>query len=268
MPLYAGIDVGAQSIKGVVFDGEKILRSAAVVTEEEANRAADRIYNDLLEGLGAERADVARVFVTGWGADDVTFADGKSSEQVCGAKGARFVVPTARTVLDMGAEGSRVMRLSADGMLEEFVNNSKCASGTGSFIELGAVYLQVPLEQMGPLSLSAEGSADVSSTCAVFAESVIISNIHKGEPIERIAAGIHKSAATRISELLGRAGVVEDVVFIGGPAKNRGLVKMLEEMIHVTFKIPEDPQTVVALGAAIQAATKAKGRRQRKRQIG
>ena len=176
------------------------------------------------------------MFVTGWGADDVTFADGKSSEQVCAAKGAKFLIPTARTVLDMGAEGSRAMKLSPEGILEEFVNNSKCASGTGSFIELGAVYLQVPIEKMGELSLAADGVAEVSSMCAVFAESVIISNIHKGESLERIAAGIHKSAATRVSELLGRIGVADDVVFVGGPAKNNGLVKILEEMSHVSCK--------------------------------
>lgn len=263
MPFFAGIDVGAQSIKIVIFDGEKILGSRAVVTEEEADSAAQRIYDDLLNELKLSRTDVEKIYVTGWGADDVLFADGKSSEQVCAAKGARFLIPTARTVVDMGAEGSRVMKLSADGVLEEFVNNSKCASGTGSFIELGAVYLQVPIEQMGPLSLSADGSADVSSTCAVFAESVIISNIHKGESLERIAAGIHKSAATRVSELLGRIGKVDDVVFLGGPAKNQGLVRILEEMSGVTFKIPDNPQIVVALGAALQASMKQKRKRRK-----
>ena len=263
MPLYAGIDVGAQSIKAVIFDGEKILGSKVIVTEEEADHAARGIYEDLLAEINVTADDVEKIFVTGWGADDVTFADGKSSEQVCAAKAARFLFPTARTVLDLGAEGSRAMKLSAEGMLEEFANNSKCASGTGSFIELGAVYLQVPIEQMGALSLSADGSADVSSMCAVFAESVIISNIHKGESIERIAAGIHKSAATRISELLGRVGVIDDVIFVGGPARNKGLVKILEEMATVTFRIPDEPQIVVALGAAIQASVKKKRRRRK-----
>jgi len=109
--------------------------------------------------------------------------------------------------------------------------------------------------------LAADGAAEVSSTCAVFAESVIISNIHKGESIERIAAGIHKSAATRISELLGRTGIVDDVVFLGGPALNKGLVMMLEKMNRISIKIPDDPRTVVALGAAIQASIKKHGRR-------
>jgi len=263
MPLYAGIDVGAQSVKAVIVDGEKIIGSKVMVTEAEADSAAREVYESLLTDVNMRSTDVERILSTGWGADDVFFVDGKSSEQVCAARGARFLFPLARTVLDMGAEGCRAMKLSPDGILEEFTNNSKCASGTGSFIELGAVYLKVPLEQMGALSLAADGVADVSSTCAVFAESVIISNIHGGESIERIAAGIHHSAATRVSELLGRIGIVEPVVFVGGPALNQGLVKMLEQMNRICLKIPDDPRTIVALGAAIQASVKKKRRRQK-----
>jgi len=259
--LFAGIDVGAQSVKAVVFDGENILGTKAVITEEETDRAARGVYGALLQELALDASAVERLFVTGSGADDVSFAGGKSSEQICAAKGARFLMPTVRTVLDMGAEGCRVMRLKPDGALEDFANNAKCASGTGSFIELGAVYLQVGIEEMGPLSLAADGVADISSMCAVFAESVIISHIHNGESIERIAAGIHKSAATRVSELLGRIGIVGDVMFVGGPARNQGLVRILEEMNRISLKIPEDPRIVVALGAAIQAATKKKRRR-------
>jgi len=261
VPLFAGIDVGAQSVKAVVFDGEKILGTKVVVTEEETDQAARGVYNALLTEMHLNPTDVERLFVTGWGAEDVSFADGKSSEQICAAKGARFLLPTVRTVLDMGAEGCRVMRMGADGTLDEFANNAKCASGTGSFIELGAIYLNVGIEEMGPLSLAADGVAEVSSMCAVFAESVIISHIHNGESIERIAAGIHKSAATRVSELLGRIGMVNDVMFIGGPAINQGLVRILEEMNRVSLKIPDDPRMVVALGAAIQAATKKRRRR-------
>jgi len=144
--------------------------------------------------------------------------------------------------------------------MEDFANNAKCASGTGASIELGAVYLKVPIEQMGPLSLAADGVAEVSSTCAVFAESVIISHIHNGESRERIAAGIHRAVATRVIELIGHLGLVEDVVIVGGAAINPGLVRALEEMTGVPFKVPEHPRTAIALGAAIQASLK-KGRR-------
>ncbi|MBU2552587.1 MAG: rod shape-determining protein [Proteobacteria bacterium] len=264
MPIFAGIDVGAQSVKVALYDGSRCLGARLMVTEEEADRAARRVYDDLLADLNLPPDSVQRVLATGWGAEDVTFAQGRSSEQVCAAKGARFFIPTARTVVDMGAEGCRVMKLDENGALADFSNNSKCASGTGTFIELGAVYLKVPLADMGRLSLAADGVAEVSSTCAVFAESVIISNIHQGESRERIAAGIHKSAAARITELIGRLGLVEDLVLIGGAALNAGLVKMIEEMNGVSVKIPDDPGTVVALGAAIQASLKKAGRRARR----
>ncbi len=253
---YAGIDVGAQSVKAVLFDGQKVLGQKVLITEEEAETAARKVYEDLLREFNLNPEEVERVLATGWGSGEVSFADGKSSEQVCAAKGARFLVPTARTVVDMGAEGCRVMKLTPDGTLEDFTNNSKCASGTGSFIELGAVYLKVPIEQMGALSLAADGVAEVSSTCAVFAESVIISNIHSGQSRERIAAGIHRAAAARILELIGRVGLVEDVVMVGGAALNQGLVKTLEEMTGKAVKVPDHPRSVMALGAAIQASKK------------
>jgi predicted CoA-substrate-specific enzyme activase len=254
--LYAGVDVGAQSVKAVVFDGQRILGQKVLITEEEADTAAGRVYRDLLTDLNLRPEAVERVMATGWGSGEVSFAQGKSSEQVCAAKGARFLVPGARTVVDMGAEGCRVMKLGADGTLEDFTNNSKCASGTGAFIELGAIYLKVPIEQMGALSLSADGIAEVSSTCAVFAESVIISNIHAGQSRARIAAGIHRAAAARVLELIGRLGLVENLVMVGGAALNVGLIKTLEDLTGSPIKVPEHPRCVMALGAAIQAAKK------------
>ncbi len=259
--LFAGVDIGALSVKAVVFDGEKVIGRKLHITEEEADTAARKVYEELLKELGLSSRDVQKIFATGWGAGEVSFADRKSSEQICAARGARWLFPTARTVVDVGAEGCRVMKLGSDGKMEDFTNNSKCASGTGSFVELGAVYLKVPLEEMGSLSLAADGFAPVSSICAVFAESVIISNIHKGESRERIAAGIHQAAATRIVELIGRVGLVEDVVIVGGAALNPGLVKVMEDMIGVSFRVPEHPRTVTALGAAIQASLKKRGRR-------
>jgi len=259
--LFSGIDVGAQSVKAALFDGEKILGAKLHVTEEEADTAARKVYEELLAEQGCTARDVDRVFATGWGARDVSFADRKSSEQICAARGARWLVPAARTVVDMGAEGCRVMKLGPEGAMEDFVNNAKCASGTGSSIELGAIYLKVPIEQMGPLSLAADGVAEVSNTCAVFAESVIISHIHSGESRERIAAGIHRAVATRVIELVGRVGLVEDVVIVGGAAMNPGLVKTLEEMTGVSFRVPEHPRISAALGAAIQASLKKKSRR-------
>ena len=253
---FAGIDIGAQSVKAVIFDGRKVIGRKCLITEEEAETAARRIYEDLLADLGLRPEDVEKVVATGWGAGKISFAAGKSSEQVCAAVGARWLLPAARTVVDMGAEGCRVMKLGPDGVLEDVISNAKCASGTGSFIELGAVYLKVPIEQMGALSMAADGAAEVSSTCAVFAESIIISNIHAGESRERIAAGIHKAAAARVLDLIGRVGLAEEIVMVGGGALNLGLVKTLEDMTGKAIVVPEHPRCVLALGAAIQAQKK------------
>jgi len=252
--LYAGIDAGAQSVKAVIFDGEKVLGRRVHMVEEGADAAARRIYRELLDELGLRAEDVRRIFATGSMAGELSFADRKRSGENCAARGSRWLLPTARTVIDVGAEGCRVMKLGPGGDLQDFANNSKCASGTGSFIELGAIYLKVPLEEMGRLSLAADGFAEVSSTCAVFAESVIISHIHKGESRERIAAGIHRAVATRIAELIGKVGLTEDAVIVGGGARNPGLVKSLEELTGVSFRIPDSPGTVAALGAAVQAS--------------
>lgn len=254
--LYAGIDVGAQSVKAVVFDGKEIIGWKVLITEEDADTAARHVYEDLLGELGRTMEDIETALATGWGAGAVSFTDGKSSEQICAARGARWLFPAARTVVDIGAEGCRVMKLGADGTTEDFATNSKCASGTGAFIELGAVYLQVPIDQMGPLSLAADGVAEVSTTCAVFAESNIISNIHRGDSKQSIAAGVHRAVAIRVMELIGRMGVVPEVVLVGGTAMNAGLVKAIEEMAGVSFRIPEHPRMVGALGAAIQASLK------------
>jgi predicted CoA-substrate-specific enzyme activase len=261
--LFAGIDVGAQSVKAVIFDGRKVIGRKCLITEEEAETAARKIYEDLLAGLGLRPEDVETVVATGWGAGQISVAAGKSSEQVCAAIGARWLVPAARTVVDMGAEGCRVMKLGPDGALEDAINNAKCASGTGSFIELGALYLKVPIEQMGALSMTADGAAEVGSTCAVFAESVIISNIHAGESRERIAAGIHRAAAARVLDLIGRVGLVEEIVMVGGAALNPGLVKTMEDLTGKAIVVPEHPRSVLALGAAIRASRKKAGRPRR-----
>jgi len=256
--LCAGIDVGAQSVKAVVFDGKEIIGWKVIITAEDADTAATHVYGELLRELGIAYKDIQRVLATGWGAGAVSFTDGKSSEQLCAARGARWLFPAARTVVDIGAEGCRVMRLGADGGLEDFATNSKCAAGTGAFIELGAVYLQVPIGEMGALSLAATGVAEVSTTCAVFAESNIISNIHRGDAKQNIAAGVHRAVSIRIMELLGRMGTIPDVVLVGGTSMNVGLVKTLEEMAGVSFCIPAQPRIVGALGAALQAAKRSK----------
>jgi len=251
--LFAGIDVGAQSVKAALFDGKKILGVKVIITEEETDSAAREVYEGLLAELGLQAGDVERVLATGWGANDVSFADGKSSEQICAARAGRWLVPTARTVLDMGYEGCRAMKLGPDGTLEDFANNPKCASGTGAFIELGALYLKVPLAEMGPLALAAYGAADVSSTCAVFARSEVARHLRRGAAKANILGGLHAATADRVFGLLKRVGIEADFVISGGIAKNIGVAKRVKAKVGLPAHISEEPQLIGALGAAFFA---------------
>lgn len=259
--ITAGIDVGGHSVKAVLLDGDAILATKLVVSEEEAGIAAEHILDALLEEAGVPRDRLAGIAATGWGRREVKCATTKSSEQLCAVRGARRLVPGAGTIVDIGAEGCRAMKLDEDGSVAEFAENSKCASGTGAFIELASTYLKVPLEEFGAISLQAEGRAEISSVCAVFAESAIISQMHRGESVSRIAAGINWATATRVVELMRRVGVKQEVVVVGGAALNKGLIKAIEVNLGLPVIVPTLTQFAVALGAAIQAQAKAGGKR-------
>lgn len=251
---YAGIDVGAQSIKTVILEGEKILAYSILITEEEGSLASTQALEEALDKASLHRADVKFIVSTGVGKAEVSAADKQRSEQICHGRGARFLFPSARTVLDVGAEGCKAVKLSERGDIVDFANNSKCAAGTGAFLEAMARILEVSLEEMGELAVKAENKVKISNFCAVFAESEVISQIHKGYPRDQILAGIHYSMADRISDLMGRVGVVDDVVMTGGGAKNIGLVKALEGIINKKIFIPPEPIIVGALGAALIAS--------------
>ena len=251
--LSAGIDVGSHSAKAVIFDGRSVLGGHALVSEDDADTAARNVFRELLGILGLKEDSIRNITATGWGRRQVSFAGKASSELLCAARGARWLAPKAGTVVDIGAEGCRAIRLKSDGTVEESAENSKCAAGTGAFIELAAVYLKVPVDRIGPLALAAEGRAEISSICAVFAESAIISQIHRGESVERIAAGVVRSVATRVTELIQRVGVNGELVLVGGGALNPALVKAIEEIVGVRPVVPDQPQFATAIGAAIQA---------------
>lgn len=251
--LSAGIDIGSHSTKAVVFDGKSVLAGHALVSDDDADTAARNALHQVLTVLGLTEESVSNLTVTGWGRRQVSFAGKVSSEAVCASRGARWLVPTAGTVVDIGAEGCRAVKLKPDGSVEDSAENSKCAAGTGAFIELAATYLRVPMDRIGPLALAANGRAEISSICAVFAESAIISQIHRGESVERIAAGVVWSVATRVTELIKRIGVRGDLVLVGGGALNPALVKAIEDTVGVRAVVPDQPQFVTAIGAAIQA---------------
>jgi predicted CoA-substrate-specific enzyme activase len=250
--VVAGIDVGSHNVSAVLLSPTGILGHAILASAEEGESAARRALDEAC--ATARHASVPPVVVaTGCGRSSVRFAARDSSEVVCQARAAHELFPQARTVLNLGAESTRAVRISPEGRAAAFATNDKCAAGSGRFLELMARLLEVPLEEMGELALAAEERAEVSSRCAVFAESEVISHIHRGLPKAHILAGVHAAVVDRIVEMAGRTGVEEEVVVTGGLALNRALLAELESRLGVPLLVPPEPRIVGALGAALAA---------------
>jgi len=254
--LVAGVDVGARNISVVILQDSDILSYCVLSSGEEGGIASRRAVEETIKKTDFNFTDLECVVSTGCGRSSVPFADYQSAEVVCQARGAFWLFPSTRTVLNLGAESSRAIRVGESGKVEAFVKNDKCAAGSGLFLETISKVLEVPLELMGELSLQAEGWEEVSSICAAFAESEVISHIHRGVPKGRILAGVHKAVSDRILEMVGSTGTKSDVIVTGGVAKNKAIIKELESKTGLSIGVPSEPQTVGALGAALLAKEK------------
>jgi predicted CoA-substrate-specific enzyme activase len=247
----AGIDIGSESINLVVLRKNELVFDQTSVTEQSGYVAA----KELLEAAGRSLkwpGDFHPPLIsTGIGKKTISFASKNSSDIVCNARGALWQYPDARTVIDIGASGCRVMRLSAGGQVEKFAVNSKCASGTGIFLRNMTKLLECSFEEMSALSIGVSQPAEVSNYCAVFAESEVISLIHSGAAKEQIAAGIFHTIVDRIMQPVKRVGLKAPLVVTGGVAQNEGLIRALEEQSGIRPRIPPDPQIIGALGAAL-----------------
>jgi len=248
----AGIDLGNGTTKCVVTDEElNVLGQAMVPTKADFEAVAERALDEALEKASLERADLSYVATTGLGRYSVPFRDIQITEITCGAKGAWHLFPSTRFVLDMGAQSTRAIKLRENGRVKEFQTNEKCAAGSGGFLEKAAKYLEVPLSELGEMSLRAEASQPISSVCAVLAESEIINHVSEGRPVDHIIRGIHESLADRALGQLKRIGFDGELTFIGGVALQEGMVEVVRRKFGVKVNVPEEPQFVAALGAAI-----------------
>ncbi len=199
--------------------------------------------------------DVAHITAAGAGSEKaIPFVDDEVQETVASAKGAVWLFPSARTVIDIGSEASKVIWCDDKGNIVDFARNEKCAAGAGAFVEAIARALEVKVDEMGPLSSQAQNEIQLNATCAIFAESEMVSLIHSGTPKADIARSIHDAITTRIAIMVRRVGVRDDVVIIGGLAKNSGVVDSLRRLLGRTILVPAEPQIVTALGAALLAA--------------
>lgn len=247
-----GVDAGSLTTKAVVLRDSRVLGRAEV--HSSTVDAAVQAIDTALEAAGLSRSDIGRIAATGIGKKEVQGATDQATEIVCDALGARSCHPSAGTVIDIGAESSRVIRCDPSGKVVEFVLNDKCAAGTGVFLDAMAKALRVPVPEMGELSLKSTQEVNITAMCVVFAESEVVSQIHRRVPKQDILMGIHRSIATRLFGMVNRVGVNKDVVVIGGLARNVGVVRTLEGLMKAEAAVPENPHFVGALGAALIAA--------------
>ncbi len=257
-----GCDLGSTAGKAVMLetteDAEDTVRIVAWAIEpsgfspdETAQLVIDRMCNDLEM---AEQIHIAASCCTGYGREHVQSIPHNVSEISCHARGAHFLHPTARTIIDVGGQDVKVIALGKTGKVLDFAMNDKCAAGTGKFFEAMARTLRCSVQELGDLSLDSTEPAPISSTCSVFAESEVITHINKGVPRADIAGGIHESIARRLTAMVNRVGLAEDVILTGGCAKNKGLRAALEHMLGIRLaELPCDPQINGALGAALSA---------------
>lgn len=243
-----GIDSGSVATKGVLFDGEKILKKIVIPTGWSPKNASLEVFENLTQDI--DKDSVKKVIGTGYGRVSMDFVDKKVTEITCHAKGIHFLNNNIRTILDIGGQDSKVISLDDDGNVSNFIMNDKCAAGTGRFLQVTANLLGSDVESIDKLAKNTEPQI-ISSMCTVFAESEIISLLAKNISKESIAAGIFKSIANRSTSMLSRINIVDDIAFTGGVAKSSVLVDMIEENLMKKIYITEDTQIVGALGAAI-----------------
>ena len=254
MTFVAGIDIGAKSTKAVVMNSEKnICGKAAIKTRPDFAAIAKEALNLALQQAGLTEKQLDYVATTGLGRYNVPFRDIQITDISCVGRGAVFLFPKTRSVLDIGAQSTRALRVSDTGKVREFRTNDKCAAGAGGFIERACKYLEVSIDQVGDLSIQATKPQTISSVCAVLAESEIINHVSTGETVDNILRGVHNSLATRALALLKRAGMEDEMTFVGGVARQKGMVKALEETLKRKVNVSEEPELVGALGAALLA---------------
>ena len=248
--ITAGVDIGSTMTKVVIQDTET---RAAIIgpTGAEHRRLANKVMEQALAQAGISFEKVTYVVATGYGRVNVPFADKQITEITCHARGVYHFFPTVRTVIDIGGQDCKAIKLSPQGKVVNFIMNDKCAAGTGRFLEVIAETLGLGLEEMSRLSLTAKKKEKISSTCTIFAEQEVVSRLAEGAAIEDIVAGLFDSIASRVYSMAERLKVERDVVITGGGAKSIGLVRAFEEKMGFPLLVPPEPLLTGAIGAAL-----------------
>lgn len=253
--IVAGCDIGALTAKAVVMENGGILGSEIIPVRPDAVLSATEVMDRLIRNLGLLYSDIDRCVSTGYGRGIVPFAQTNLSEVSCHGRGATWLMPSVRTIIDGGGQDCKVLSVDKKGLLKDFRMTGKCAAGTGRALELMAESLGVDISEIGPLSLRATSPATLIAFCSVMTQIEVKHLVVEGVDTADIAAGITRSVANDVMLLLYRFNVKKDIAITGGIAKNIGVVKSLEEMLGMELvELPADPQLIGAIGAAVFAA--------------
>ena len=250
----AGVDVGSTQTKAVILSGDRrIVGRALIDTGAYVTQAAERAFQQAVASAGIASEEVIYVVGTGYGRYKVTFGNTQITEISCHARGANFLYPRTRTVIDMGGQDAKGIHVDENGGVKDFVMNDKCAAGTCRFLSNAAETVGISLEEIGPLSLRAKKPVRLSTVCAVFVESDIMSYLAEGKTVEDILGGVHSAIAARTIALVRRVGIEPEVTFTGGVSRNVGMVRALEEKLGLPVNVGEDSHFIGAIGAALFA---------------
>lgn len=252
--ITAGIDCGNMNTKVVILKDGEVVAKSMVLSGFDQKSAIQVAFNQALAETGIVKEEVDHVTATGAGRNEVVFADTRLTEVGAAARGGHKLCPSARIIVDIGAEEGRAIKIDDSGKVLDFVLNEKCAAGAGSFVESMARMLQVSTEEMGAMSLKATKDVPMNTQCVVFAESEVISLIHNNHSKEDIARAVHDGIAGRLTSMVRKLGIAPNCFLVGGVAYNPGFIQCLKDELQVDITVAKEPIFVPALGAAIYAA--------------
>ncbi len=255
--VVAGCDIGSLTAKSVILSQGNILAAKVIKARSRPAESARDVMDMALSEANLTMKDVSCCVGTGYGRKQIDFVDDVKSEISCHAKGANYFLPTVKTVIDIGGQDCKIIRVDMNGKVVKFNTNDKCAAGTGRFLEVMADVLALSLEEMGKNPTKAKHVEPLASTCTVWAQAEVIRHVNDGKPVHEIIASINQAMAYRVAVLVNAAGVEKDVCMTGGVSKNVGVMKSLQDKIGVKIKKTRmDPQLIGAFGAAVFAGEK------------
>ncbi|MGA3116946.1 MAG: acyl-CoA dehydratase activase [Syntrophobacteraceae bacterium] len=250
---FAGVDVGSVSVKAVLLSRRKLLASEVAASGGNYRETTQKVIDAVLARTGIAFDRLSGIIVTGLGGGSSPFSARQVSDITCNAMGSHVLFPSARTVIDIGGQFTKVARITPQGRVADFLMSEKCATGSGRFLQIIARILQVKLEDIGPLSMESEKPVEFSTNCAVFAESETVSRIAEGAKPRDILAGVHRAMASKVSMLVKRLKIEPDVVLTGGCGEDAGLVQAIGHALGIKIFVPREPRITAAFGAACLA---------------